>query len=68
MVHVNELPGFGTLAITLGFVHDLTQRGAATNEWDALTAALVAEHTQTELADLFIGACALIARTGRPIL
>lgn len=68
MVHLTELNGFTDLAVTLGHVTDLSQRQAPTQEWDALTAALVAEHTQTELADLLIGACALIARAERPIL
>lgn len=63
MVHLTNLPGFGDLAFTIGFTADLTARHAPTPDWDALSAALVAEHTQTELADLLVAACTLIARS-----
>lgn len=50
------------LAVTLGHAKQLTQAHGTPDEWDELTAALVAEHTPEQLANMLTGAAALIVR------
>ncbi|MDR7113893.1 hypothetical protein J2X03_003795 [Microbacterium trichothecenolyticum] len=57
-------PDLHALVLTIGLVSQLTTGHAPTADWDALTAALVAEHTPVQLARMLTGAAALIARTG----
>lgn len=57
-------PALIDLAITVGHTMQLADRHAPTTEWDALTLTLAEERTPTELAELLVAACALIARTG----
>lgn len=59
-----EDPDMQALVLTLGHTAQLTDSGATPTEWEALTAALVAEHTPEQLANMLTGAAALIARTG----
>ena len=68
MVHVDQHtldptnPDLQALILTIGITRQLTQTGATTAEWDALTRALEAEHTPAELAHMLTAAAALIAR------
>lgn len=52
------------LAVTVGLASDLIRGGASGAGWDALTAALVEEHTPEQLANMLTGAAALLARAG----
>lgn len=62
-------PDLTALLVTVGYAGQLTTAHATTEEWDALTSALVAEHTPEQLAHMLTGAAALIARsTTSPIL
>jgi hypothetical protein len=62
-------PDAHAFVLTIGLASQLTAGHASAAEWDALTAALVAEHTPTQLANMLTGAAAIIARTSTaPIL
>jgi hypothetical protein len=52
------------LTVTIGHATQLIQAGASTEDWDALTAALVAKHTPDQLANMLTGAATLLARVG----
>lgn len=70
MVRVNldtTNPDLHHLVLTIGFARDLTNRAAPTQEWEALTRALVDEHTPEQLANMLTGAAALIARSATPV-
>ena len=56
-------PDLHALALTVGHATELLERDAPADHWEALTSALVAEHTPEQLANMLTGACALIART-----
>lgn len=65
MVHVTldtTNPDLLALTVTVGFAGDLIQRDATSDEWVALTTALLEEHTPAELANMLTGACAVIAK------
>ena len=64
MVHLTTSYDMLTLTVTIGHAAQLTANEATTEEWNALTDALLAEHTPEELANMLTGACAIIARTG----
>ena len=55
-------PDLQALILTIGITRQLTQTGATTAEWDALTTALETEHTPHQLATMLTAATALIAR------
>ena len=57
-------PDLHRLALTIGFTRDLIDREAPTQEWEALTHALLEAHTPEQLANMLTGACTIIARTG----
>lgn len=57
-------PDLQALLVTVGLASALTDSGAGTAEWQALTDALLAEHTAPRLASMLTGACALLARAG----
>lgn len=57
-------PDLLALVVTIGHVSKLSKDKAPPAHWDALTSALVAEHTPEQLASMLVGACALVARTG----
>lgn len=59
-----EDPDLIALAVTVGLASDLIQSRASAAGWDALTAALVEEHTPGQLANMLTGAAALLARAG----
>lgn len=59
-------PNLLALAVTIGHARDLIITSAPSDHWRALTAALVAEHTPDQLAEMLTGACALIARPTVP--
>ena len=59
-----EDPDLIALAVTVGLAADLIQTRASAAGWDALTAALVEEHTPQQLANMLTGAAALLARAG----
>ena len=59
-------PALHALTLTVGIASSLVTSGATSEEWAALTAALLAEHTPAELANMLTGAAALIARTTVP--
>lgn len=62
-------PDLLALVVTIGHAVKLTTDQAPTEHWQALTDALIAEHTPEQLASMLTGAAALLARTGRaPIL
>lgn len=50
------------LAVTLGHAKQLTLDHGTPDDWDALTRALLAEHTPEQLANMLTGAAALIVR------
>lgn len=55
-------PRVSELALTIGLAANLTASNAPSTHWDALSAALEADHTPAQIADLLVGACALIVR------
>ena len=57
-------PDLHRLALTIGFTRDLIERHAPTQEWEALTHALLEEHTPEQLANMLTGAATIIARIG----
>ncbi len=61
-------PDLHALMLTVAHASALVTTRATTDQWAALTGALVAEHTPQQLANMLTGACALIARTTAPIL
>ena len=58
-------PDLHRLALTIGFTRDLIERHAPTQEWEALTHALLEEHTPEQLANMLTGAATIIARATR---
>jgi hypothetical protein len=55
-------PDLHALLTTIGHATELTVAKAPAHHWDALTSALLAEHTPEQLASMLTGAAALIAR------
>jgi len=52
-------PDLIALTVTIGHVAEVAQTGTG---WDALAAALTAEHTPEQLTNMLLGACALIVQ------
>lgn len=51
------------LAVTVGLTAELMQRNAPAEEWDAMRAVLVEQHTPEQLAGILTQAAALLVST-----